>query len=91
MSVLARLRASLKRRQEAARAAEALVWCRGSRGLAMARQAAADPHQSAQLRRHWRLVARIAERRLAQLEGLDTATAYAVGNAWAQRPGSLIR
>ena len=57
----------------------------------MARQAAADPHQSAQLRRHWRLVVRIAERRLAQLDGLDTATAYAVGNAWAQRPGSLIR
>jgi hypothetical protein len=38
-----------------------------------------------------RMVAAIDERRLAVFDGLDTATAYDMGNRWAQRRGSLIR
>jgi hypothetical protein len=80
-----------ERRHAAVVEAEALVWQRGARGVAMAKAAAADPRQEPERRRFWRLVVRIAERRLAQLAGLDTATAYDVGNAWAQRRGSLLR
>jgi hypothetical protein len=89
--MLARLREALRHRQAAAREAEALVWRRGARGVAMARAAAENPHQGEDRRRHWRLVLRIAERRFAALDGLDTATMYEVGNSWAQRRGSLIR
>jgi hypothetical protein len=57
----------------------------------MARAAAEDPHRSEQQRRYWRLVARIAERRDRELDGLDAATTYTIGDRWAQRRGSLIR
>ena len=80
--MLGKLRDALKRRQAAVEA-EALVWQRGGRGVAMARAAAADPHQSEDRRQHYKLVAAIGERRLAELDGLDTATAYEVGNRWA--------
>jgi hypothetical protein len=89
--MLGRLRDALQRRQAAVVEAEALVWCRGARGVAMARHAAKNPHQRPEHRRHWRMVLRIAKRRLAQLDGLDTATMYAIGDTWVQRPGSLIR
>jgi hypothetical protein len=39
----------------------------------------------------YRLVAAIAERRVAKVDSLDTATAYAVGQQRAQRRGSRIR
>jgi hypothetical protein len=80
-----------ERRHAAVVEAEALVWQRGARGIAMAKAAAADPQQAPDRRRFLRLVVRIAERRLAQLAGLDIATASDVGNAWAQRRDSLLR
>jgi hypothetical protein len=86
-----KLKEALQRRHAAVVEAEALVWQQGSRGLALARAAAADPHQTEDRRRHYQLVAAIAERRLAELDGLDTATAYDISNRWAQRRGSLIR
>jgi hypothetical protein len=89
--MLGRLRDALQRRQAAVVQAEALVWGRGARGVAMALHPAENPHQRPDQRRHWRTVLRIAKRRLAHLDGLDTATMYAIGDTWVQRPGSLIR
>ena len=89
--MLGKLRNALQRRHAAVVEAEALIWRRGARGLALARAAAADAHQGEVRRRHYRMVAAIAERRLVALDGLDTATAFDVGNRWAQRRGSLIR
>jgi hypothetical protein len=89
--MLIKLAEALQRRQKAARAAEWLIWTRGGHGLDIARHAARDQHQREEQRRFWRLVERIAKRRLAMLDDVDTATKYEIGNAWAQRPGSLIR
>jgi hypothetical protein len=83
--------AMLRRREAAARRAEALIWRHGERGVIMARKAADNPRQPGDRRRHWQLVAHIAERRRAQLEGLDPATTYEVIDSWAHRPGSLIK
>jgi hypothetical protein len=88
--MLARLRDALRRRHAAVVEAEALVWQRGARGVALARAAAEDPHQTEDRRAHYRLVAAVAERRLAALDGLDTATACEVGDRWAQRRGSWL-
>jgi hypothetical protein len=88
--MLAKLKEALLRRQAAVVEAEALVWQRGARGVALARAAIADPHQSEDRGQHFQLAAAIAERRLAELDGLDTATAYQIGNRWAQRRGSMI-
>ena len=89
--MLIKMAEALQRRQKAARIAEWLVWTRGAHGFAMARHAAMNHHQSDEQRQHWQLVERIAKRRLAQVDDLDTATRYEVGNRWAQRTGSLIR
>jgi hypothetical protein len=88
--MLSKLKGALPRRHAAVVEAKQLVWQRGARGVALARAAAADPHQDEDRRQHDRLVAVIAERRLAELDGLDTATAYEVGDRWARRRGSLI-
>jgi hypothetical protein len=45
----------------------------------MARHAAQNPHQGEEDRRHWQAVVRIAERRLAELDGADTASRYEAG------------
>jgi hypothetical protein len=89
--MLIKLVEALQRRQKAARTAEWLIWTRGGRGLDIARHAALDDHRREDQRRFWRLVERIARRRLALLDDVDTATKYEIGNAWAQRPGSLVR
>jgi hypothetical protein len=70
--------------------AEALVWRHGSRAVEMARHAAESPHQAEEDRRHWQAVVRITKRRLAKLDGADTATRYEAGNRWSQRRGSFV-
>ena len=79
-----------ERRHAAVLEAEALVWLRGARGVALAHAGADDPHQDKERRRYYRLVAAIAKRRLAEVSGLNTATMFEVGNRWPNRPGQTI-
>jgi hypothetical protein len=89
--MLGRLRDALQRRQAAVVEAEALVVAAGRPRPRPGPRSRGRPAPGRERRQHYRLVVAIAERRLAELDGLDTATAYAVGNRWAQRRGSLLR
>jgi hypothetical protein len=88
--MLRTIRSALERHRAAVVMGEALVWRHGSRGVLLARHAVESPHQGDGNRLYWRAVVQIAERRLAEIEGLDTATRYEAGNRWARRRGSLI-
>jgi hypothetical protein len=88
--MLGKLKEARQRREKATRVAELLIWQHGARGPAMVHHAAMDRPPSEEQRWFWYSVERIAKR-LAQLDDLETATTYDIGNAWAQRRGSLIR
>ena len=71
--------------------AEALVWRHGSEGVAIARAREAQNRGAPRVQRlHDWLVRLLAERSYDLLRGLDVATRYEVGAAWARRPGQMI-
>ncbi len=72
--MLDRIRAALQARRKAMLEAEALVYEFDARGVEMARTYSIDEMASEERRHHYRRVARIAERRHRDLQGLDLAT-----------------
>jgi hypothetical protein len=86
--MLSRIIRALRARRAAMLEAESLVISYGERGSAIARALAGDPLANDARRAHYRRVARIARRRDASLQGLDTATKYDVVNGWRSRRGA---
>jgi hypothetical protein len=79
-----------ERRYAAAVEAEELARYRGDRGVAVALAMAADTRHDKERRRFYRLVAAIARRRLAALQGLDWAAPLDMAGGRA-RPASQGR
>lgn len=52
---------------------------------------AGEPGLDDEARRYWRLVARIAARRLDLINMPDVATIHDIENQWASRRGQMIR
>jgi hypothetical protein len=86
-----RFRSALRARRAAMLEAEVLVFRFGARGVAMARTFAQDTAATEARRRHYRWVARIAERRYLDVASLDTATRYAEVERWQRRHGTCGR
>ena len=88
--MLDRIRAALQARRKAMLEAEALVYEFDARGVEMALTFSTDETASEERRHHYRRVARIAERRHRDLQGLDLATWYTERARWQRRRGNLI-
>ena len=89
--MFASLQDLLARHNRAVREAEALVYHAGHAGVAAVKQATKDQSLDEASRGYWCLVARIAEKRYAELCISNLGTAFDIAERWTRRPGQMIR